>query len=192
MGLRAAFCWTCSPTTVSRPLRPLKTLGWFWFVVPSIDASFLLFPCLARSAQRVALQTLAQPSAQEIVDGKSVVCGGLAFDSSGQELTTRLANAVYEKARSQALPLPGFPDYEPLLHSLRAGDVVERTKSFRVSAQRHDRLLVLETYAKKWYEDQDFTTQVKEMIEAHNREYNPEGDFWMGDAKSLEETIETS
>lgn len=46
-----------------------------------------------------------------------------------------------------------------------------------MSSQRHDQLLVLESMAKKWLEDPEFEQQARDVITAHNDEFNASGEF---------------
>ena len=91
---------------------------------------------------------------------------------------------MYDQCRSGSLNLPGFPDFSPVIAALKTNNVTERSKSYRVSAQQHDRLLVLETFAKKWLETDSTGERAKKIIDDHNAEYNPESDgglFWIQD-----------
>lgn len=99
------------------------------------------------------------------------------MDHSGQELMNRVSNTVYEQARSRSLTLNSFPNFEPLLSALRDGTTAERSKSYRVSTQRHDQLVILDSYAKKWLDDPNFEERAKQVIKEHNAEFNPAGDL---------------
>ena len=48
-----------------------------------------------------------------------------------------------------------------------------------MSAQRGDKLLVLESLAKKWVDDEVFAERARALISSHNDEYNRSGDFWL-------------
>ena len=125
---------------------------------------------------------------QEIGKGKTMVCGTLCIDHSGQELLARVANRVYEDCRSGVLSLPAFPDFAPLVNALKCGNTADRSKSFRVSAQQHDRLLVLESYAKKWLNTESTQERAQKLIDEHNAEYNPVeqgGQFWIAERTDL-------
>ena len=102
-------------------------------------------------------------------------------------MLARIGNTVYDQSRSGSLSLPGFPDFSPIIAALKTNNVTERSKSFRVSAQQHDRLLVLETFAKKWLETDTTSERAKQTIDDHNAEYNPEADgglFWIQERSS--------
>lgn len=92
-------------------------------------------------------------------------------------MLTRLSNAVYEQARAGNLQISSFPNFDPVLNALRNGSATDTAKSYRVSSQRHDQLLVLESMAKKWLEDPEFEQQARDVITAHNDEFNASGEF---------------
>ena len=107
------------------------------------------------------------------------MCATVTLDNSGTELNNRVANSVYEYARAGHLDVPSFPNFQPLVAALKQGQQCDRTKSFRVSAQRHDQLLVLESFAKKWADHEATAEETKAVIEHHNSEYNNSGDYWI-------------
>jgi hypothetical protein len=91
----------------------------------------------------------------------------------------RIGNVIYERCRASTLTLPGFPDFGPTIAALRNSNVQERTKSYRVSAQQHDTLMVLEVYAKKWLSTESTKERAQEVIQSHNAEFNPTDKFWI-------------
>lgn len=92
---------------------------------------------------------------------------------------SRVGNRVYEDARASKITVNKFPAFEPILAALKSGYSTNRDHSFRVSAQRADSLLVLQSLARKWTENEHTATEAKEVIESHNREYNATDDFWL-------------
>ena len=116
---------------------------------------------------------------QDISAGKSTVCGTLCLDHSGSDMMQRIGNVIYERCRASTLTLPGFPDFGPTIAALRNSSVQERTKSYRVSAQQHDTLMVLEVYAKKWLSTESTKERAQEVIQSHNSEFNPTDKFWI-------------
>ena len=116
---------------------------------------------------------------KETKEGRNCLCATLCFENSGQELLQRISNQVYEQARVGELQLPAFPSFEPLVTALKQGTVYDAGKSYRVSVQRHDQLMVLESYARKWLDDPHFQEQAKEVIKSHNDKYNASGEFVM-------------
>ena len=114
---------------------------------------------------------------QETKEGRDCLCATLCFENSGSELLQRISNQIYEQARLGELQLPAFPCFDPLVTALKQGTVADGSKSYRVSVQRHDQLMVLESYARKWLDDPNFEAQAKEVIKGHNDEYNASGEF---------------
>ena len=103
---------------------------------------------------------------------------------------SRVANKVYEAARAGTLSLNGFPNFSPLLNALRTSNPSSETKTFRVTCQKHDTLVILEIYAKKWLENSDTKDRALEEIENHNRDYNPAGVYWI-EEKTLMFVLQT-
>lgn len=91
----------------------------------------------------------------------------------------RLANRVYELGRSNVLSLPGFPNFEPIISALKSGPDNNRSKSFRVSTQQFDKLVILESLAKKWADNEQTRERALAAIEEHNLEYNNDGVYWL-------------
>lgn len=122
---------------------------------------------------------------QEVGAGKTMVCGAICLDHSGKDMMTRVSNKIYESCRAGTLSLPGFPDFSPIIQSLKKQSVVEREKSFRVSCQLQDRLLVLQVYAQKWLDTESTRDRAMEVIKQHNEVYNGDGEFWYEDRTEL-------
>lgn len=101
----------------------------------------------------------------------------------GQDLANRIANQIYDRARTGDLQLPSFPQFDPVLNALKNGSTLDGCKSYRVSMQRADQLMVLDSFARKWLENPLFEAQAKDVIENHNREYNASGEFLMTGAE---------
>ena len=114
---------------------------------------------------------------EESKEGRDCLCATLCFDGMGQDLVNRISNKVYESARQGDLHLANFPSFDPLLSALKNGTTVEGTKSYRVSCQRHDQLVLLESFCRKWLDNPNFVERAQEVIKNHNDEYNPSGDF---------------
>ena len=118
---------------------------------------------------------------QEVQEGRDSCCATLCFDHAGSELMNRVSQVVYEQGRTGGLQLSGFPNFDPLLTALREGTTADRSKSYRVSTQRHDQLVLLETYTKKWFEDPNFEDRARAIVKSHNEEFNPVGDMVMAE-----------
>lgn len=114
---------------------------------------------------------------QETTDGRRVLCGSVVLDKSADDLMQRVANRVYEDARAGHLTLTGFPDYQPVVQSLRNTEPVDSGKTYQVTLKRHDRLLILKTLAEKWL-DSEYKDEATMAIEEHNRKFNADAEFW--------------
>ena len=111
--------------------------------------------------------------------GRHAACATIVLDSSGSDLVTRVGNRVYEDSRAGKLTITKFPAFDPIFSALKNGYTTKRDHTFRVSAQRADSLLVLETLAKKRTENEFTADMAKEIIEEHNKEFNSTDDFWL-------------
>ncbi|CAK8997750.1 unnamed protein product [Durusdinium trenchii] len=100
------------------------------------------------------------------------------------DLLNRLSNAVYEQARAGDLQVTSFPSFDPILSALKSGSTANAARSYRVTCQRHDQLLVLESFAKRWLDDPQFDERAREVIKLHNEEYNASEDFMMAAERS--------
>ena len=116
---------------------------------------------------------------QDMCKGNAAVCGSLCLDHSGTDLMSRVSNKVYEHCRSGAISLPGFPDFNPIIHALKSHQPVERQKSFRVSVQQMDRLVVLQSLAQKWLDTESTRERALKIISDHNDAYNCDGQYWL-------------
>ena len=99
------------------------------------------------------------------------------MDQSGQDLLSRLSNKTYEQCRAGNLSLPGFPDFGPPIAALRNETTSEGSKTYRVTCQVHDRLLILESLATRWLQDENTSEDAKMVLDAHNKEYNTSGEM---------------
>ena len=95
------------------------------------------------------------------------MCTTLCLDNSGQQ------------ARAGDLQVTSFPSFDPILSALKSGSTANAARSYRVTCQRHDQLLVLESFAKRWLDDPQFDERAREVIKLHNEEYNASEDFMM-------------
>ena len=103
---------------------------------------------------------------------------------SEDHLAQRVANRVYDDARSGALKLTGFPDYGPVISALQNAVPQDTGKQFQVTVKKHDRLLILPAFAAKWL-DTEFKDEVHADIEAHTAKFNPDGQYWEEPAERL-------
>ena len=91
----------------------------------------------------------------------------------------RIGNRIYERCRAGTLTLPGFPEFSPVVNALRSTNVQDRSKSFRVTTQQHDTLLILEVYAKKWLATESTRERCEQAIKEHNEEFNASDKYWV-------------
>lgn len=124
---------------------------------------------------------------EEYASGRSAVCGTISLDASGSDLLSRLGNEVFALARAGKLALPSFPNFTPLIEALKAGAPTERARALRVTAQRGDSLLILESYVKRWLDHEHTKDRVQEVIAKHNEEFNKTDDALLGDRTSHNE-----
>ncbi|CAL1161032.1 unnamed protein product [Cladocopium goreaui] len=122
---------------------------------------------------------------EDMCKGNAAVCGSLCLDHSGTDLMSRVSNKVYEHCRSGAISLPGFPDFNPIIHALKSHQPVERQKSFRVSVQQMDRLVVLQSLAQKWLDTESTRERALKIISDHNDTYNCDGQYWLEERREV-------
>ena len=83
---------------------------------------------------------------------------------------------MYSGCREGRLSLPGFPDIAPILGAMKVGPTAE-AKTYKICAQVHDKLVVLESLAKKFLEEPTTKDRAQEAIQLHSEEFNVGGDF---------------
>lgn len=104
----------------------------------------------------------------------------MVLDSSGQEVLNRVANRTYEQCRSGKMTLSGFPDFQPHITALKnESHMPETTKTYKVTSQVHDKLMILESLAQKWLDEESTQEEARQIIDAHNKEYNHGGELMM-------------
>eukprot|EP00438_Fugacium_kawagutii_P031749 Skav206267 [mRNA] locus=scaffold8121:279:8933:- [translate_table: standard] len=123
----------------------------------------------------------------EFGEGNDCICGTMNLDSSGSDIVTLVGNKLYEGCRAGRLQIPNFPQFDPLLNALKAGYTTEKEQAFRVTMQKADSLLILESLASKWVDSEFTSEKAKEIIEAHNAEYNASQEFWLTPAAAAED-----
>ena len=96
----------------------------------------------------------------------------MVLDTVAEGLANQLANQVYGACRSQSLKLPNFPDFQPLLDSLKAGLSEEQPQDYQVCRQIGDALVILGVFAQKWLEG-DLKDRALQVISDHNKKFNP-------------------
>ena len=112
--------------------------------------------------------------------GFKTASASICLDSSGQDIVNRLMTKTFDECRAQRISLPGFPDFSPILQALRRNQSVPNTsKTYRVTTQVHDKLLILQSLASKWLANETLSAQCQELVDEHNQNFNPGGGFMM-------------
>jgi len=101
-----------------------------------------------------------------------------------EALQQRIGNAIYDRCRAQTLTLPGFPNYDTLVASLRENAPSGSEVTYKVCVVRHDRLLVLQSLARRWLEYEGTKDAAHEMVESHNKAFNKDGEFMENDERT--------
>ncbi|CAL1150425.1 unnamed protein product [Cladocopium goreaui] len=114
---------------------------------------------------------------EERSEGHRTICATVVLDRSSQSLQSRVANKLYESCRAGHVEVCGFPQYSHLVSALQNIQTEESQVSYQVCVKRHDRLLVLSALASKFLECEDLKDDAKSLIEQHNANYNPDGDW---------------
>ena len=121
---------------------------------------------------------------EEVAAGNRVMCGSVVLNGDPSSLQRRVGNAVYESCRAGHAVLPNFPAYEPVIQALRDNAAPMPTVNYKVCIARADRLLVLQSLARRWTEYEGTKDEAVQLIEAHNKHFNPDGDFMEDDERT--------
>ena len=113
------------------------------------------------------------------------MCGTICLDHSGSAILSRISQSVYDGCREGKIQLSGFPEFTPLLQALRSGCTPQRSKAYRVTAENAGRLVVLESFAKRWTENDATSERARHEILQHNENYNADGEYWFSDGTEL-------
>lgn len=105
------------------------------------------------------------------------MCATVVLDQRPDPLQQYLANAVYEAARAGVLRLPSFPDFSTYIQGLRENRVEADTHQYQVCVKRGDKLVALGAFANKWLQSETFQGEAKQILDDHNKQFNPDGDF---------------
>lgn len=104
-------------------------------------------------------------------------------------MITKVAHEIYNGCRSAKFTVPGFPCFDPILQALKTSNVTDRNKTFKVTVQQHDRLIILESFAKRWLEHDATREEAEKVITDHNEHYNPDGQYWVSERTLCAETL---
>lgn len=105
----------------------------------------------------------------------------MVLGNSGTDLVSRLSNKIYELCRTKTIQVPGFPDFTPLVNSLREGSQPQSTATYKVCVQQHATLKILESMAGKWLAEEALKDRALDLINEHNKHFNPDGDMMVTD-----------
>lgn len=147
----------------------------------SVDDSKIHVTCSRILCPETTNQT---PICQEATQDKRVLCASVLLNEEPELLQQRIGNAVYDRCRAKTLSLAGFPDYEPLVCSLKESTPTGTEVVYKVCAVRHDKLLVLQSLTRRWLEFEGTRDEAHAMVEAHNKQYNADGEFMENDERT--------
>ena len=106
-----------------------------------------------------------------------MISASVMLDKPAEELGARLSNQIYESCRAGRLELQNFPNFEPTIAALKAGSARRECGDYKVCRQQGTKLVVLESLASKFLETETLADRASDLIKAHNKTYNPDGDF---------------
>lgn len=116
---------------------------------------------------------------QEQSNGHTVLCATAVLDKGADGLKQHVANKVYEKCRAGdgRLEVANFPDYKPLVTALQSTQPEVTAPAYQVTVQRHDKLVILSSLAKKFLETEEFKLEASNLIDEHNSVFNKDGEY---------------
>ncbi|CAL1149684.1 unnamed protein product [Cladocopium goreaui] len=127
---------------------------------------------------------------EEICEGKTLISASVMLDKPAEELGARLSNQIYESCRAGRLELQNFPNFEPTIAALKAGSARRECGDYKVCRQQGTKLVVLESLASKFLETETLADRASDLIKAHNKTYNPDGDFMASERTEATEVRE--
>ncbi|CAL1173958.1 unnamed protein product [Cladocopium goreaui] len=114
---------------------------------------------------------------QEAARDQRIFCASVVLDTKPDGIQQYLANAVYEACRTQSLKLAGFPDFSQYIQGLKDAKPEVQINEYKVCVKRGPRLVVLGALAQQWLQSEQFKLEATNLVEAHNKKFNPDGDF---------------
>ena len=115
---------------------------------------------------------------------KRVMCGSIVLNGDPSGLQQRVANALYESCREGNAVLPNFPNFEPVVKALRENAGSTPEQSYKVCVAKCDRLVILQSLARRWTEYEGSKDEATAMIEEHNKHFNVDGDYLEDDERT--------
>ena len=121
---------------------------------------------------------------QEVSSGNRVMCGSVVLNGEPGILQHRIANALYDSCRAGSGVCPHFPNFDPVVSALRESAVVDSNVTYKVCVAKQDKLVVLQSLARRWTEYEASKEEAVKLIEEHNKHFNPDGDFMENDERT--------
>ena len=88
--------------------------------------------------------------------------------------TSVIGGRCFDLCRSQALSLPGFPNFKKAVDELRT-QAPQPHPTYEVCMCIGDSLVVREALVEQWADKQDFSSELKRLMDERNKEFNPRG-----------------
>ena len=120
-----------------------------------------------------------------MADGKRFVCGTICLDAFADNLNKRITNFVYDRCRNKTLSVAGFPEFTPLLQALKDGQVSRSTRQYQATVEQQGNLVILQSIAQKFVDSDATKEKANDVIKEHNEKFNPTGDFWFCDERTV-------
>ena len=121
-------------------------------------------------------------SCQDLADGKTSACGTMCLDNSGSDIMCRLGNTLYSSARAGRVSLTGFPDISPIVASIKSGAPTNSEKTYKVTSQVANRLMILQSLATKFIEEPTTKDRAEAEIASHNERFNKDGQYLLSES----------
>ncbi|CAK9006167.1 unnamed protein product [Durusdinium trenchii] len=125
---------------------------------------------------------LAMASLEDLADGKTSACGTMCLDNSGSDIMCRLGNTLYSSARAGRVSLTGFPDISPIVASIKSGAPTNSEKTYKVTSQVANRLMILQSLATKFIEEPTTKDRAEAEIASHNERFNKDGQYLLSES----------
>ena len=88
--------------------------------------------------------------------------------------TSVINSRCFDLCRSQGLSLPGFPNFKKVVDELRTR-TPQPHPSYEVCLCIGDNLVVREALVEPGADKQDFSSELKRLLDERNKEFNPRG-----------------
>ena len=106
--------------------------------------------------------------------GQHILCATVVLDQPTESTEHRVGSALYEACRSNKIELPNFPQYAPLVDALKGcGGSDNDAPQLKVTIVRNQKLLILQSLARKWLEYESTQEMASDVIAKHNAAFCP-------------------